>query len=76
MYYLQNVGAGFVGNSPLWWHKSDSGYTPRLDDAKQFTPGEAHSIIRTTRGTHKWKKWHVKEVDAVAHRTVDIQDLK
>ncbi len=76
LFYLQNVGMGCCGNSPYWWHQTNSGYTPRLDDAKQFTATEADDIIRSTKGSHRWKKWPVTKVDKAAHRTVDMQDLK
>lgn len=76
MFYLQNLTAGYCGNSPLWWEASDSGYTTRLDCAKKFTAQEVAEIIRSTRGSHRWKKWSVKTVDSAAHRSVDIQDLR
>lgn len=76
LYYLQNEGAGFVGNAPLWWAKGGNGYTPRLDDAEQFEADAANAIVRRTRGSHRWKKWSVKLVDSLSHRVVDIQDLR
>lgn len=76
MFYLQNETAGYCGNSPLWWAKGGNGYTPRLDDAEMFTPSEATKIIRSTSGSHRWKRWPVKLIDRLAHREVDIQDVR
>lgn len=76
LFYLQNETAGYCGNSPMWWAKGGSGYTARLDEAETFFADDANKIIRSTKGSHRWKKWPVKAVDAAAHRTVDIQDLR
>lgn len=76
MYFLQNVGAGFVGNSPYWWQKENSGYVPNIEDAKQFTNEEANDIIRSTKGSHNFKKWKVKDVMKSTILVVDIQKLR
>ena len=75
-YLLQNLNAGYLGNSPFFWEKNNSGYTARIDDAKVFTPAEAREVINSTRGSHKWKRWSKKKVFRVAHLTVDMQDLR
>lgn len=75
-YLLQNCSAGYVGNSPVFWHKSESGYTPWIDDAKRWAKEEAEQQIRSTRGSHTWQMWSVEEIEAAAKRTVDIQDLR
>ena len=74
LYYLQNCTSGYLGNSPYFWGKN-GGYTQWLDEAKQWTKEEANDVIRSTRGSHRWKMWSVKRVDKVAKRTVDMQDL-
>jgi hypothetical protein len=76
LYFLQAVHVGYVGNSPMFWHKDDSGYTPWLDDAKQMTADEAETIMRTTKGTHRWQPWSVEDLSSIAKRTVDIQDMR
>ncbi len=60
-YLLQNVTAGFVGNSPLFWHKDGGGYTQWIDDAKQWSKDEAESVIRSTRGSHQWQMWDIAD---------------
>ena len=40
-FFLWNKTAGFVGNSPMLWHKSDSGYTQWIDEAKRFSAEQA-----------------------------------
>lgn len=74
-YFLQNCTAGFVGNSPLFWAKGDSGYTPWVAEAKEWTKEEAVSQVQGTRGTHTWKLWRAADVRRLAKRTVDMQDL-
>ena len=75
-YLLQNCNAGYIGNSPVFWHKNDSGYTQWIDEAKQWTKEEAERQIQSTKGTHIWKMWSIQEIEAAAKRTVDIQDLQ
>ncbi len=75
LYYLQSVDRGFCGNSPMFWRKNGNGYTPRLDDAEQFTWDEASEVICSSR-SHKWKLWTVDYLDSISHRTVDMQDMK
>jgi len=75
-YLLQNNSAGYVGNSPQFWHASDSGYTQWVDEAKRWTKEEAEQQIRSTRGTHSWTMWTEEEIYTVAKRTVDVQDLR
>jgi hypothetical protein len=75
-YLLQNCSGGYVGNSPVFWHKDGSGYTHWIDDAKRWTKDEAEKQILSTRGSHTWQMWSVDEIEAVAKRTVDIQDLR
>ena len=75
MYYIQNLNAGFLGNSPVFWSKN-GGYSQWLDEAQTFTEAEANTVVRTTSGTHRWKLWPVDEIDSIAKRTVDIQDMR
>lgn len=76
LYLLQNCNGGYVGNSPLFWREGGSGYTQWIDEAKRWTRDEAEREIRATRGTHVWRMWSVSDVEEVAKRTVDIQDLR
>ena len=75
-YLLQNLSAGYVGNSPLFWRDGGSGYTPWINEAKHWTYREAQLQIRSTRGSHQWKIWDIEYVEAVAKLTVDINDLR
>lgn len=75
LYLLQNCNGGFIGNSPLFWRKDNSGYTQWIDEARMWTKEEAETQIRSTRGSHSWKMWSVEEINSVAKRIVDIQDL-
>lgn len=76
IYLLQNENAGYVGNSPCFWHETNSGYTPHVDEAKRFTPQEARDIIRSTKGSHKWKRWHIRDVLKATVCVVDMQKLR
>ena len=76
MYFLQNRNAGYLGNSPVFWHRDGSGYTQWIDEAKMWTKDEAEQQIRSTHGSHDWAMWSVDEIIAAAKRTVDIQDLR
>lgn len=76
LYLLQCCTAGFVGNSPLFWKEGGGGYTPWIDEAKRWEWAEAQTQVRSTRGSHSWKVWPLDQIEAVAKRTVDIQDLK
>jgi len=76
LYLLQLESNGYIGNSPVFWHKSNSGYTQWLDEAKRFTKDEAMKIMRSTRGTHNWRLWKESDILANARQTVDIQQLR
>lgn len=71
-YLLQNCTAGYVG----FWREGGSGYTPWIDEAKRWTLKEADAQIRSTSGTHSWKLWSLDAIEAIAKRTVDIQDMQ
>ncbi len=45
---LQNLTAGFVGNSPLFWRRGGSGYTDRVPEIEWFEVEEAEKIIAST----------------------------
>lgn len=74
-YFLQNLHAGYLGNSPVFW-AAGGGYTQWIDDAAQFTAEECKEIIRGSRGSHKWKRWPVSYIERRAQRTVDMQRLR
>lgn len=75
-YLLQNCNGGYCGNSPMFWREDGSGYTPWIDQAKRWTYREARAQIRSTRGSHSWKMWPLDQIEKVAKRTVDIQELR
>ena len=75
-YLLQNVNAGYIGNSPVFYHASGSGYTQWIDEAKRWPKDEAELFMQTTRGSHNWKMWPLEQILSSAKRTVDIQDLR
>ena len=73
-YLLQNVTAGYLGNSPLFWSKH-GGYTQWIDDAKVWEYKEALAQIKSTKGSHSWKMWPLELVLQRARRTIDVQDF-
>lgn len=76
LFYLQNVTAGYLGNSPLFWRKGGSGYTQWIDEAELFTREKAGNLARAATGTHAFVIWSRTEIEKVARRTVDMQDLR
>ena len=76
VYLLQNETAGYVGDSPLFWKEGGCGYTAEVDKAKRFTWQEAGNVIRSTRGTHRWKRWKLSDVEKATIRVVDAQLLR
>lgn len=74
-YYLQNTSAGYCGNAPYWWAENDCGYTIEIDKAKLFTNTEASLIIKTTKKSHKFRKWRQDKVSKAITKTIDIQKL-
>ena len=75
LYLLQNVSAGYVGNSPMFWCEG-GGYTQWVSDAKLWTNDEADQQIRSTKGSHSWKKWPLATINKHSRPTVDMQDLR
>lgn len=75
IFLLRNLDSGFMGNSPMWWKEGDSGYTQWIDDARAFTLDEAAKTISACKGTHKLQMYDIHEIEALAKRTVDIQDM-
>ena len=74
LYLLQNVGAGYVGNSPVFWQEG-GGYSQWIDKAKRWTYEEARLQVQSTKGSHSWKMWKLSTIEKHAQRTVDMQDL-
>lgn len=71
---LQNCSAGYLGNSPVFWREGGSGYTQWIDEAKRWSEAEADAQIKSTSGTHDWRKWPLTIVERLAKRTVDFQE--
>jgi hypothetical protein len=68
---LQNVTAGYLGNSPVFWREGGSGYTQWIDEAKRWTAAEADAQIKASEGSHHWRKWPLAIVEQLAKRAVD-----
>lgn len=75
LYLLQNIGAGYIGNSPVFWAESGR-YSQWIEEAKLWTLQEARDQIRSTKGSHNWKAWRLDIILHHARSTVDIQDLR
>ena len=75
LYLLQNLNAGYCGNSPLFWKEGGSGYTPNIDEAKRWTWKECQTEIRATKSSHSWNAWKLADCEAAVIRVVDIQLL-
>lgn len=71
-----NHSAGFVGNSPQFWKRGGSGYTPWVDEAEVFTNEQADKTVASCLGSHRLQKVDKETVMALAKLTVDIQDLQ
>lgn len=74
-YLLQNTRDGYIGNSPVFW-ADGGGYTQWIDEARVWTKEEAERQISATVGSHSWELWLLSDIEKVAKRTVDIQDLR
>ena len=74
-YYVSRISAGFLGNSPYFWAVK-GGYSPWVDEAKEFTREAAEKVISATAGSHKWRIWPLSDIAKVARKTIDIQDLQ
>ncbi len=75
IYLLQNNSAGYCGNAPYFWRKGGCGYTTDPDDAEQWTYQDARRQKRSTRGSHSWTIWNLKDIEAATVRYVDMQKL-
>lgn len=76
LYLLQNRSAGYLGNSPVFWANGGGGYTQWIDEAKRWTLVEAQKQIDATRSSHDFRAIPLDEIERVAKRTVDMQDLR
>ena len=59
-YYLQNLVAGYLGNSPYWWAEK-GGYTENIDEAKLFSSDECNQIIRSSLESLNGYDFHISE---------------
>ena len=75
-YLLINWSGGFVGNSPVFWRDGGSGYTQWIDEAQRWTKDEAEKCIRSIRGSHNMSMWKLEDIESIAKRTIDVQDLR
>ena len=74
LYYVQD-NRQYVGNCVLWWAKGRNGYTCDLDKAHVFDQGEMERLCGSSdRATDV--AWPKDEMDAIAHRHVDMQRLR
>ena len=75
LYLLQNAGAGYVGDLPLFWKEGGSGYTPLIDEAKRWTWAETRRQIRSSKGSHHFVAWNLEDVEKCVVRVVSIEAL-
>lgn len=75
-YLLQNVTAGYCGNSPMFYRSGGGGYTHWIAEAEVWTKEAAEKQIESTKGSHEWKMWPLALIRSVSKATVDIQDLR
>lgn len=71
LYYIQNKG--YVGNSLVWWKKDGKGYTCNLNEAWKVPYDTAAEICQARPGEDFMR--NVKQIDQIAQRHVDVQDL-
>ncbi len=69
-YYIQRT-TSVVGDCMTFWRWHCNGYTTKLEDAGQFRLSEATMLI-----TEKDVLWRVEDMDKIAAKMVDIQDVK
>lgn len=75
MYYIQNVSAGYLGNSIIFYGKKGEGYTSNIDKAEVLTKDEAVALLESDQ--NKWAAWsvdYVKKSGGIT-RVVDMQFL-
>lgn len=68
-FYIQK---GFVGNSMMWWRKSDCGYSVNLKEARVFSKEEALEI--RSRPYSNKKAWPKEYIDKKTTPQADVQD--
>ena len=71
-YYLRNVNAGFVGNSPMWYAVDGKGYTAYVMNAERFDKEEAEKLVSEACG--KYEMYLCFEIDKRLHLVFDWQD--
>lgn len=73
-YLVQNLHAGYLGNSPFFWAIDAKGYTAQVDKAERFT--EAESLEMVDRDPGKWFRWRIEDVEKSIVTVCDIQILR
>lgn len=69
LFYVQQCGK-YVGNSMLWWRRSNCGYTPDIRDARVFAENELPDGVRD--GSKK--AWPVSYINNNIQFHIDMQD--
>jgi len=72
LFYIQD-SRQYVGNCMLWWGAKSRGYTCNLDLAGKYSRQEAEEICANRESE---KMWPVAEIDALASRHVDMQNVR
>ena len=72
LYYIQNANQ-VCGNSAMWWGPNRGGYVCDLAKAGKYTKAECDSICGNRDRRDIPRK--CSEMDAIAQRHVDMQDL-
>jgi len=71
LYLLQDTRS-YVGNCPMWWRKGGNGYTTMIDEAERYTLAAA---VRQHLSRGCDLPWLASEIEPLARRTVDVQDM-
>lgn len=72
LYYIQDVRAGHVGNSCLWWNKNGMGYGCDIRNAEKFSKEEAEKLAKS----YKFVAWPCSYIDSKIAHHVDFQYLE
>ncbi len=70
LYYIQSKKSGYIGNSLVWWNEGGKGYTCDLNKAWKLP---RHEAIKYHCPANQIRP--VDEMDAIAQRHIDMQDL-
>lgn len=72
-YFLERRGTR--GDVAFFWKQNDHGYTPNIDQAKQFTEMEVAEIFSRPGAVEKYRKWPVPLLQKGSVRMVEGEFL-